>query len=69
MIHALHGHVDLRLAMALLVGASPTTRLGARLTARLPPAQLRRAFALVVLATAAAVAWSLLREMGPLDGP
>jgi uncharacterized membrane protein YfcA len=61
--HAVHGHVNLHLALALLVGATPSAQLGARLTARLPAARLRRAFAFVVLATAGAVAWNLGRQI------
>jgi hypothetical protein len=61
-VHAVHGHVELRLAMALLVGATPAAQLGAIATARLPPAILRRAFAIVVLLTALAVAWDLARR-------
>ncbi len=61
-IHALHGNVELPLAMALLVGATPAAQLGALATARLPAPFLRRAFSGVVLLTAAAVAWDLLRR-------
>jgi len=61
-VHAVHGHVELPLAMALLVGATPAAQLGAIATAHLPPAVLRRAFAIVVLLTALAVAWDLARR-------
>jgi uncharacterized protein len=62
-VHALRGDVDLRLTMALLVGSTISAQLGARATRRMSAARLRRAFALVVLATVAAVAWDLVRRL------
>jgi len=61
-VHALHGHVELPLAMALLLGATPMAQLGAKTTARLPPETLRRVFSIVVVVTALAVAWDLGRR-------
>jgi uncharacterized protein len=61
-LHALHGNVELGLAMALLVGATPMAQLGALATSRLPAAALRRMFAGVVLVTALAVIWDLARR-------
>jgi len=62
-VHALNGRVELALAMALLLGATPAAQLGALATARLPGPTLRRIFAGVVLLTSIAVAWDLLRRM------
>jgi uncharacterized membrane protein YfcA len=59
-LHALHGDVHLGLVAALLVGASLTAQLGALATRRLSPRTLRRSFALLLLAAAAAVSWNLL---------
>jgi uncharacterized membrane protein YfcA len=61
--HALRGHVHLGLAAVLLVGASISAQLGALATHRLPARALRRAFALVVLATVAAVLWDLAARL------
>ncbi len=63
-IHAAKGHVHLGLATALLVGASLCAQLGALATRRLPARTLRRLFALVLTATAAAVVWNLARRLG-----
>ncbi len=62
--HAASGHVHLGLAAVLLVGATVSAQFGALATRRLPARTLRRAFALVVLATVAAVAWDLARRLG-----
>lgn len=62
--HALRGHVHLGLAMVLLVGASVSAQFGALATRKLPARVLRRAFALVVLVTVAAIAWDLVRRFG-----
>ena len=63
-LHAQHDHVDLRLAMALLVGSTISAQLGALSTRRLSPRTLRRVFAFILLATAAAVLWDLSRRFG-----
>jgi uncharacterized membrane protein YfcA len=60
-LHALHGNVHLGLVAALLVGASLSAQVGALTTQRLSSQTLRRAFALLLVAAAAAVAWNLLR--------
>jgi uncharacterized membrane protein YfcA len=58
--HALHGHVDLRLALVLLAGSSIAAQFGALFTHRLRATTLRRAFAIVVLVTVFAVGWDLV---------
>ena len=61
--HARMGHVDLGMAMMLLVGSTTGAQVGATLTARLEGQRLRGLFACLVLCTAAAVAWDLLRKL------
>jgi uncharacterized membrane protein YfcA len=61
--YALRGFVDLRLSLVLLVGASIASQFGALATHRLPARTLRRAFALVVIATVCAIAWDLVRRV------
>lgn len=61
-VHALRGNVDLRLAVVLLVGSTVSAQLGAQATRRLPARKLRRGFALVLVATAGAIAWDLARR-------
>jgi hypothetical protein len=61
--HALRGHVDLRLALVLLVGATVAAQFGAMATHRLPARVLRRLFAVVVLGTVLAIVWDLARRM------
>jgi hypothetical protein len=62
-VHALAGHVELRLAFPLLVTATLSAQLGARATRRLPARTLRRGFALVVVAAMSAVLWDLARRV------
>jgi uncharacterized membrane protein YfcA len=66
-LHALRGHVHLGLVAALLVGASLSAQAGVLATRRLSVTTLRRLFAAVLVAAAAAVVWNLLRsmELGP----
>lgn len=59
--HALLGHVDLRIALLLLVGSTIGAQLGAFTTKRLRGPQLRIAFAGVLLATVAALLVDLVR--------
>ena len=61
-LHALQGHVHLGLVAALLVGASLSAQAGVLATRRLSVRTLRRLFAGVLLAAAAAVVWHLLRQ-------
>jgi uncharacterized membrane protein YfcA len=61
--HSLHGNVDLRLSMVLLIGTSVGAQLGALFTHSLAPATLRRIFAAVVLATVVAVVWDLVASV------
>lgn len=58
--HALGGHVDLRVALAILAGSSLGAQLGARLTASLSPRALRLWFAALLIATLLAVLGHLL---------
>jgi hypothetical protein len=62
-VHAMRGHVHLGLATLLLVGATVSAQFGALATRRLPARTLRRLFALVILATVAAIAWDLWRRI------
>jgi hypothetical protein len=62
-VHALAGHVELRLAFPLLVTATLSAQLGARATRLLPARTLRRGFALVVVAAMSAVLWDLARRL------
>ncbi len=59
-IYAVEGYVDLRLAMALLVGSTVFAQVGAQLTHRLPVAFLRRGLAGIIVATIAVLAWDLI---------
>lgn len=56
---ALHGFVSLPLAMAILVGSSIGTQLGAITTSVLPNRVLRLIFAILVSATVVMIAWNL----------
>jgi uncharacterized membrane protein YfcA len=56
---ALHGFVSLPLAMAILVGSSIGTQLGAITTSVLPNRVLRLIFGLLVTATVVMIAWDL----------
>jgi uncharacterized membrane protein YfcA len=58
---ALHGFVDLKLALAILVGSSVGSQLGAVTTNRLRNRTLRLIFAILVTAAAAMIAWDLSR--------
>lgn len=58
---ALRGQVSLPLAMMLLIGSSVGAQLGALTTHRLPNRTLRLAFACLVGAAAAAMAWNMAR--------
>ncbi len=60
--HTLRGHVDLRLAMLLLVGSTLTAQLGALAVRRWPARALTRFHALVVVLAVAAVAWDVVRR-------
>lgn len=57
---ALHGNVDLRLVMAILVGSSLGSQLGAITTHRLPNRWLRMLFAVLVAVTVVMIAQNLL---------
>jgi uncharacterized protein len=61
-LHARQGHVHLGLVAALLVGASLAAQAGVLATRRLSVSTLRRLFAGVLLAAAAAVVWHLLKQ-------
>ncbi len=61
--HGLRGHVDLRLAIVLLVGSTVTAQLGALAVKRWSARSLTRLHALVVMAAVAAVAWDLARRI------
>jgi hypothetical protein len=61
--HALHGHVDLVLAMLLLVGSSISAQLGALVMRSSPLERLTRVFVIVVAATIVAVLWSFVRQL------
>jgi len=56
---ALHGYVSLKLAMAILIGSSVGTQLGALTTNVLPNRVLRLLFAGLVGATVLMIAWDL----------
>lgn len=56
---ALHGFVSLPLAMAILIGSSIGTQLGAITTSLLPNRILRLIFALLVSATVVMITWNL----------
>lgn len=57
---ALHGFVSLKLAMAVLIGSSIGSQLGAMTTHRLRNRVLRLLFSVLVAAAAVAVAWNLV---------
>ena len=59
-IYAVEGYVDLRLAMALLVGSTVFAQIGAQLTHHLPVPFLRRGLAGIIVATIAVLAWDLV---------
>lgn len=61
--HARAGHVHLGMAVILLVGSTLGAQIGATLTARLDGRRLRGLFALLVAATAIAVAADVLRSV------
>jgi uncharacterized membrane protein YfcA len=61
--HARMGNVDLRIAMMLLVGSTIGATIGATMTSRMDGQRLRGLFGWLVLATAAAVLWNLLRTL------
>ena len=61
---ALRGYVSLELAMAILVGSSIGSQLGALTTHFLPNRVLRLLFAGLVAVTVAMIAWDLLRQLG-----
>jgi uncharacterized membrane protein YfcA len=58
---ALHGYVSLKLAMAILIGSSVGSQLGALTTHYLRNRTLRLIFALVVAGTVVMIAWDLSR--------
>lgn len=62
LVHARRGHVDLELAMVLLVGSTLAAQLGARATRSVSPRLLRRGFAGLILVTVAAIGWDLVRR-------
>lgn len=62
---ALAGYVSLRLAMAILIGSSIGSQLGAIATNRLPNRILRLIFATLVMATVAMIAWDLISATRP----
>ena len=59
--HAGLGHVHLGLAMVLLAGSTIGAPIGATLTSNLSGPRLRGIFGILVLITAAAVLWNLVR--------
>jgi len=59
--HALAGHVNLPMAMVLLVGSTVSAQLGAKLTQRLAARTLRRGFALLIWVAIVAIGWDLWR--------
>ena len=61
---ALRGYVSLRLAMAILIGSSVGSQLGALTTHYLPNRVLRLLFAVLLSATSAMIAWNLLKLFG-----
>jgi len=62
-VHAWHGHVDLRVALAILAGSSLGAHLGARATSHLRNRTLRIAFVALVLVTVTAIAVDLARAL------
>jgi uncharacterized protein len=61
--HARLGHVDLRIAMMLLIGSTLGAAVGATITSRMDGQRLRGLFGWLVLITACAVLWDLLRTL------
>jgi hypothetical protein len=61
--HARLGNVDLRIAMMLLIGSTFGAAFGATLTASMDGRRLRGLFGWLVLVTAGAVLWNLLRTL------
>jgi uncharacterized membrane protein YfcA len=61
--HAGLGHVHLGLAVVLLAGSTIAAPFGASITGIMSGARLRRVFALLVLLTAAAVSFDLVRTL------
>ena len=57
---ALHGYVSLKLAMAILIGSSVGTQIGALTTHYLPNRFLRLILLLLVLFVIGMIAWNLL---------
>jgi uncharacterized protein len=57
---ALRGYVSLKLAMAILIGSSVGSQLGALTTHYLPNRVLRLAFSCLVAATVVMIAWDLI---------
>lgn len=57
--HALKGNVDLRLVMLMLVSSTIMAQVGAHITTRARPAELRLAFSGIVLIAALLVLWKL----------
>jgi uncharacterized membrane protein YfcA len=58
---ALRNHVNLPLAMAILIGSSIGSQLGALTTHYLPNRTLRLIFAFLVSLTVIMIAWDILR--------
>jgi len=58
---ALQGYVSLKLGMAILIGSSVGSQLGAITTNRLPNRVLRLLFAVLVAATVVMIVWDLVR--------
>lgn len=63
MVHALVGHVDLTLALSLVVGSVPGAWLGSSLAMRLKEKWLRRAFAWMLIIVAALFAFREIQEL------
>jgi uncharacterized membrane protein YfcA len=61
--HARLGNVDLRIAMTLLIGSTFGAAFGATLTSSMDGRRLRGLFGWLVLLTAIAVFWNLLRSL------
>ena len=59
--HALAGHVRLDIALALLAGSGVGAQIGAAQSARVDGQRLRQVFVYLIVLTAGAVAWDLLR--------
>ena len=61
--HALNDHVHLPMACVLLVGSTLSAQIGATLTRKLPARILRRAFALLLWVTVAAIGWDVAQQL------